>query len=247
MKIKLTYFNALPNFGDMLNEWFLKNVFKTEFEKCEDPHNEINYCLFGSVLHCTTPKTIVWGSGLISEDYGVDQSAKILCVRGPLSRRRCGRFMPIGDPALLLPTYFPKPDVTFKGITLIPHYNDYEEWKKIFADRTDVKIVNVLDDVEKVIREASNSTTIYSSSLHGLILADAYDIPSAWICSANVVGNNVKYYDYFLSVGRRTMKRHVLQNIVDGTVTPTPCKRSVIKELQTCLIDTCPFEGLIRN
>ena len=42
---------------------------------------------------------------------------------------------------------------------------------------------------------------IASSSLHGLIVSDAYGIPSIWIkLSNNIIGNDFKFYDYLESI-----------------------------------------------
>ena len=49
---------------------------------------------------------------------------------------------------------------------------------------------------------------ILSTSLHGIILAQAYGLPSRWCIiskstSGQVPGDGMKFYDYFLSVGVR--------------------------------------------
>jgi pyruvyltransferase len=38
--------------------------------------------------------------------------------------------------------------------------------------------------------------------LHGLIIADAYGIPNAWLSSDTPKGGEFKFFDYFLSVDK---------------------------------------------
>ena len=57
-------------------------------------------------------------------------------------------------------------------------------------------------DVEAVIRQVLACDRIAATSLHGLVLADAYGIPSAWIASESPNGLEFKFYDYFLSVDK---------------------------------------------
>jgi len=43
---------------------------------------------------------------------------------------------------------------------------------------------------------------VISSSLHGLIIAHAYNIPAIWVRLGNrLYGDNIKFRDYLLSVG----------------------------------------------
>lgn len=84
-------------------------------------------------------------------------------------------------------------------ITIIPHYTDYEDIRRIFQSQ-----YNILDvrthDIESFIKNIIASKFILSSSLHGLIFANAYGIPSLWFKHNYVNSTDFKYYDYFSSV-----------------------------------------------
>ena len=58
-------------------------------------------------------------------------------------------------------------------------------------------------DWRQVIKEIVECEMIISSSLHGLILSDAYHIPNVWIkFSDETFDGSFKYLDYFASVKR---------------------------------------------
>ena len=92
------------------------------------------YSCIGSVMGWyETPRTIVWGSGMIKEDVILRVVPKKICaVRGEESRSRLiaqGVDCPkqIGDPALLISQYYtPKPYSKRYKIGVIPHYVDLD-------------------------------------------------------------------------------------------------------------------------
>ena len=86
---------------------------------------------------------------------------------------------------------------------------------------------------------------IISSSLHGLILSDAYGVPNVWIeFSDKVVGKGFKFRDYFASVGRDSLVQPI-------RITPETRLEDILpfqKEWRPIeidlgrLLDACPFE-----
>jgi hypothetical protein len=67
------------------------------------------------------------------------------------------------------------------------------------------KIIDILqaNTVAKFVEEIHTCELILSSSLHGIILADSYNIPAYHtILSNNVIGGEFKFRDYYASVGR---------------------------------------------
>jgi pyruvyltransferase len=67
----------------------------------------------------------------------------------------------------------------------------------------EVKIIDIEKPINDVVDQICSCRFIASSSLHGIIMADAYKVPSAWLeFSEGVVGSGFKFRDYFASVGR---------------------------------------------
>lgn len=204
------------NLGDDLNFYIIrkltnKSIFNLQNIFCQ---NQENIMVIGSIIeHLTTKNSIIWGSGAM---YGGNFQMrefpqKVLAVRGPLSRDYLlsqGVDCPevYGDPALLLPIiYTPKISKKYK-LGIIPHYVDFEsEYISKFKNEADVKIIRLrgYTNWKEVIDEICSCEFVVSSSLHGLIISDAYKIPNQWVkFSDKISGGYFKYHDYFLSVGR---------------------------------------------
>src|SRR5699024_12305737 len=56
------------------------------------------------------------------------------------------------------------------------------------------------DSIEDTLDAITSCEVIVSTSLHGLILADAYGIPNAWLIADTGYGKEHKFWDYLLSV-----------------------------------------------
>jgi len=167
------------------------------------------YLAIGSILGSANERAEVWGSGFIrGDDKLFAKPRAVHAVRGPLSREkllRMGIGCPeiYGDPALLLPRFY-NPEVTKRHVIgIIPHYVDKgHPWLVRMQDDPRVRILDIEADIHQFVKDVKSCDIVLSSSLHGLICADSYGVPNAWIrLSDGVVGGDFKFCDYRRSIG----------------------------------------------
>lgn len=203
------------NFGDILNIYLLKIIFKKDVVHSSKVINIFlrpKIYFIGSILNnFRTFNSIVIGSGFMSENTKIYiKPKKIFAVRGPLSREiflkhniECPKVY--CDPALLLPEFIKVNNHKYYDIGIIPHYVDKNICSNINIINKNNYIVNIIDiesDYINVIEEINKCRYILSSSLHGIVVAHAYNVPASWIeFSSNVSGVGFKFRDYYLSVG----------------------------------------------
>lgn len=163
------------------------------------------------------PNYNVWGSGIMFKNDNIS-NANFYAVRGRYTQVRLeelGYKVPdvIGDPGLLLPLVFnPIVEKNFK-LGIIPHFVHFEKTSKAINNPS-VLIINLLDDIEKVVKDLKSCECTISSSLHGIIESHAYGIPSLWydLPGDKLAGDNIKFLDYFSSVGIKNYKPYYVEN-----------------------------------
>ena len=207
------WYKHTPNWGDALNKVMIERISgKTcQWVNTNDGNTQEKHIVLGSILQWADEHTILWGPGFIGDDRRLSKKPKKICaVRGPLTREIIlaqGYTCPevYGDPALLYPRLYNPTNIIKKHkIGVIPHYIDADSPWIARLRRNGVKIINILDPINKVVDEILECERIAASTLHGIIAADAYGVPSTWIkLSDKVIGNGFKFRDYFMSVGRK--------------------------------------------
>lgn len=248
------------NWGDDLNYYLLKIIsgkqiiFKNQSFLLS--RKTLNYACIGSIIEwLRDSNTIVWGSGAIKGGTTPlkIKPKKVLAVRGPLTRdylQKNGVECPeiYGDPALLLPRFY-KPKVHKKKcIGIIPHVCDQQNHFLLdFKDKNpDVIIIDLKNYGcwTDVIDQICQCEFIISSSLHGLIVSDAYGIPNVWVeFSDKIIGNGFKFQDYFASVG----KNNILPYKIDKPIELAEMREKILnwKPIQIdldALWEVCPFK-----
>ncbi|UWJ21321.1 polysaccharide pyruvyl transferase family protein [Methanosarcina mazei] len=241
------------NWGDALNPILIQKLSgKTPIlaQEIVNLTDQDIYSVIGSTLGFFPEKNlVVWGSGFISTSSRfTEEPKKIYAVRGPLTRKLIlnqGIFCPkiYGDPALLYPLFY-KPNIERKyKLGIIPHYADQNSnLLNTFKTNSEVLVINILSSTNEVVDNICKCERIASSSLHGIIAADAYGIPSIWVeFSENVIGNGFKFYDYFESVGRKNERPHrITENTTFNDILGIFKSYKINIDLSQ-LLDVCPF------
>lgn len=204
---------ARENYGDLLSPYIVAQTSGKTVKFYNAPKKQKKWfqphfiMAIGSIMSYASKKAHIWGSGIISRKDLV-KGGRFYAVRGPLSRKRIlelGHSCPevYGDPALLLPKYYNNITEKKYDIGIIPHYVDFKQINYDIGDNDTVHIIDLMTDNHfKTTDEIVQSERVVSSSLHGVIVAHAYGIPAIWVrFSDKLSGDNVKFEDYFLSVG----------------------------------------------
>lgn len=173
---------------------------------------EKNYVCIGSIMGQGNNNSHYWGTGFLRKTEG-SVPGIIHAVRGYLSKEivlknkknhlnKIEGDIAVGDPALLLPMFIPPLKTKTNKYGIIPHYVDYNYFNDNFGDK--YLIVDLSSsNVEKITNEITSCERILSTSLHGLIVAHAYNIPALWIERNEILpgSNGFKFKDYFSTVG----------------------------------------------
>jgi autotransporter strand-loop-strand O-heptosyltransferase len=209
------------NWGDVLSQFLLEHFSGKKLNKNDVFYfDEGAYMLdkngkivgIGSSMKYVRKDDYVWGTGCIDEHHVGNKPRKVYSVRGPLTRDvllKRGWDVPeiYGDPALLFPKiYNPTIEKKYK-IGLIPHCVDFHSLEGLKAinhmEDMGIKIINVTAGIYEFIDQLKECEMIISSSLHGLIAADAYGIPNHRVkISKLLLGGEFKYLDHYASVKR---------------------------------------------
>lgn len=225
------YFQIGLNFGDMLTPALVTHV--TGRHATWVPRNAKNKLLaLGSFLYNRIrPGDVVWGTGT-DRDVTIDcKSATVLAVRGPrtlsLLRDADVAGVALGDPGSLMPKIY-SPDKTgpTASVGLIPHFldRDYMVQNYPLQDRR-VRHIDVRHpDWRKTIDDIASCDVVVSSSLHGIIVAEAYGVPAIWVQpTTNIPGNYFKFQDYYESTNRSIYPKawnFSLQHVVKTAESP---------------------------
>ncbi len=197
MAIKLHWYTGRRNMGDMISPVIVEH-FTGENVEFASPPERGKMLAVGSIIQHAKEGDTVWGTGLI-EDTKMDVKSKILALRGPLTADRIGSDCKIfGDPGILLPIIY-NPEIEKKhkmGIIKHLNHNDFP---------IEGHPIDIRSDWKEVVNEIKSCEVIASSSLHGIITAEAYGIPAIWIDHNSVEGKGFKFRDYYASTNREAI------------------------------------------
>lgn len=210
-KINLLYFKGrnFGNFGDELSPYIVKKIFNNEniAENGNPANHKKNLIALGSYIQVAQNNFYIFGSGIRALFHELNfNKLNIISVRGPLTRKAllaqnidCPEVY--GDPALLLPNFYKPDKITnlSRKIGIVPHISQIQNFKN--PDPARYFIIDPTQYWKVVIDQIYSCECILSSSLHGLICADAYNIPNLWF-KQKLQEGEFKFLDYFASQSR---------------------------------------------
>ncbi|VUS63839.1 polysaccharide pyruvyl transferase family protein [Klebsiella spallanzanii] len=248
-KVNLIYWktrSGKDNVGDLLSKVVFDFMLAEYNLKNSWLNKTYRMTAIGSVIQTIQKDTCIWGSGLLTASHinELNRAAKldIRAVRGPETKRvleRYGYSVPevYGDPGILLPDFFSPGAKKIKDFVIVPHFTREKNYQK-FSNVISTLTTDWRDFIEQLV----NSKLVISSSLHGIILAEAYGIPA--IMLNDIEYDKFKYNDYYESTGRKTY--NIVDNIEDALKLNCVEKASGIDSLKNGLYSSFP-QNLFSN
>jgi len=202
-RVRVYWWNRLINFGDLITPELVKAGGRVPEWS---PGESAQLVGAGSVLQWlpSSFRGVVFGSGLIAPEGAHNlPKAEIIAVRGRLTAAaiNCRSDVLLGDPGLLVRRLSPRRVERDRILGLVPHYLDRRAPAvRCLAERfcDEALWIDVQRPAAGVVRAIDRCELVISSSLHGLVVADALGIPSIWArFSGELVGGTFKFDDYY--------------------------------------------------
>ncbi len=224
--VPVWWYDGTRNFGDEIGPWLVSAIARRPVVRAETADRPV-LSTVGSIL-TMGPRggSIVWGSGCLRPvDHEVRAKLRrrmpfdVRAVRGALTHRALAEALGLdapqvfGDPALLLPRFLSPPAPAHGRIAVCPHYSHTELFRAALTEETArFEIVDVADPMEQVVGQIAGASHCLSTSLHGVIVAQAYEVPWVWLRMADspLSGGDFKFEDFFTVLDRAAVASDTL-------------------------------------
>lgn len=200
---------AQRNFGDFLSPLLVEMLSGKSVRYA--PVHKADMMAIGSILprehkarRFGWPRRLhVWGTGTDAEDRHFSGRHYYHALRGQKSLEQVEglRMHPaLGDPGLLAAAWWAGRGHVPKRyrMGLIPHYVDQQDAAlREIACLPGVCLIDVFWPVDEVLRAIQACDFVFSSSMHGLIVADAFAIPNRRLRLSSGLISDFKFVDYY--------------------------------------------------
>jgi hypothetical protein len=108
----------------------------------------------------------------------------------------------LGDPAVLVDLVFPQQRQVEHQVGLIPHFSQKDKFQNLAT--SGAYLIDPAWPPLRVLEAICRCERVFSQSLHGLIIADAFGVPNGWVApSDSMKGGDFKFRDYYTTTDRR--------------------------------------------
>lgn len=203
----------------------------------------------GSIVFMGHQDATVWGSGILTAPSAFRRllhskylrKLDIRCVRGPLTKQnleKIGHKCPqvYGDPGCLLPLlYKPEVEKTLDYV-VIPHVSMEKDVRQMIPGENIVSMAT--QDYKAVADKICSAKKVIASSLHGIIFAEAYGIPTVFYQDRGDK-YNFKYVDWYEGSGR---KQWITATELMQAIQAEPMAAPDLSAMQQRLIESFPYD-----
>lgn len=242
-------YNLGDELGKVVIDWMLSNYKKGELTRDKWVKKKKFFLSIGSGILSSYQNVTFWGTG-VQRKYpayrlllhtSFFRKLDIRAVRGPLSREyviKLGHKCPevYGDPAILMPLIYTPVVEKKHDYAIIPQYVTESSVRKKYPNEYIISMNT--NDYEEVINQIVSCNKIITSSLHGIILAEAYGVPAVWFRGL-MKEVDFKYLDYYYSTGRHDIP---MLTTIEEALATEPLSIPELSSLQQGLMKTFPFD-----
>lgn len=267
--VKLYWWRGRPNFGDQISQRIVGAISRRKTAHAANTVAE--FFAAGSILRGAIlawgfdnppARQVIWGTGL-KEPLKKDElalldafkgKADVVAVRGPKTAEHLGiTVKAYGDPGILVDRFCQRQCCDGK-IGFVRHYaHDLsDEQRERLEGDPRFKIIEAGSPYTwRVVREIAKCRFVFSSSLHGLVVADSFGIDNQWVSSGTALRRpEFKFQDYAKGVGRKMKPAVSLDEMFDlaGSLPEGFCEaphRGKVEAAKTSLLAAFP-ESLVR-
>ncbi len=249
--VNLHYWNfskgKKQNLGDYLSKIIVEYMLKL---KDIDPNKVLkktkHLYAIGSILHSGMADATIWGSGFYKEQEHTYlrqmfnkyfRKLDVRAVRGPKTRSELMMYGEVpeiyGDPAIILPLIYQPShsNHVIRPYSVIKHFSD--------GTKCD-NLINILTtDYESFVDEIIQSRKIISSSLHGIIIAEAYGIPAILYMPKCMEDQFFKFEDYYYGTGRF---KFPIARSIEEAILANPAPVPDFENQRKQLMDVFPYD-----
>lgn len=237
-EIKVCY-SIRNNLGNAINPYIIEDILGRKVVWADEYNCETSGIGSGLRLFFRQPHSMkmdkevakdlqpsqIWSAGFLTTPADNVQPIKPLCissVRGNLSKAILEKIygnqwdIKVGDAGLLASELVREKLSKKHTLGIIPHDRERDELKyqELHRKLKNSIIIDVRGNPLEIVKTIAECECIVSSSLHGLVVADSFNIPNKWAkLTNNILGDGFKFHDYYSAFN---LKEHVLDlNIVD--------------------------------
>ncbi len=211
--LRLFWWRKRRNFGDGLSPHLVAYASGRQVVWAEPGEAEV--FALGSILRTVAQtyrvprghRPIIWGSGAMRPvGRRFTEHVEFAALRGPKTAEVLHVTVEaFGDPGLLVAHLVDDHMKNDGQVAIVPHFSQFDQ--PVFEDlaaRADVRLVDVRgEDPLEVVRQIATARHVFSSSLHGLVTADAFGVPSTWMDPVGIHAEpHFKFTDYALAIER---------------------------------------------